>query len=133
MSALIWHPDALADIARLYDFLATTNPDAARRCARTLIEAADRINRQPDIGWRRAEFREWPARFGQSAYVIRYVILAEGEVLIVRIWHGRETIPTVIKNDRWFESWFGAPPPANPARDTNGLDRRKSHRSRPLV
>jgi hypothetical protein len=32
-------------------------------------------------------------------------------------------IPTVMKNDRWYESWFGAPPPANPARDTNGLDR----------
>jgi hypothetical protein len=28
-------------------------------------------------------------------------------------------IPTVIKNDRWYESLFGAPPPANPARDTN--------------
>jgi hypothetical protein len=38
-----------------------------------------------------------------------------------------------MKNDRWYESWFGAPPPANPARDTNGLDRCKSHRSRPLV
>ncbi len=31
-----------------------------------------------------------------------------------------------MKNDRWYESWFGAPPPANPARDTNGLDRWKS-------
>ena len=27
-------------------------------------------------------------------------------------------IPPVMKNDRWYESLFGAPPPANPARDT---------------
>jgi hypothetical protein len=32
-------------------------------------------------------------------------------------------IPTVIKNDRWYESLFGAPPPTNPARDTNGRNR----------
>jgi hypothetical protein len=38
-----------------------------------------------------------------------------------------------MKNDRWYESLFGAPPPTNPARDINGLDRWKSHRSRPLV
>ncbi len=38
-----------------------------------------------------------------------------------------------MQNDRWYGSWFGAPPQAFPARDTNGLDRWKVHRSRPLV
>ncbi len=38
-----------------------------------------------------------------------------------------------MKNDRWYEPWFGAPPQAFPACDTNGLDRWKRHRSRPLV
>jgi len=33
MSALIWHPDALDDIARLYDFLAPSSPMAARQSA----------------------------------------------------------------------------------------------------
>src|ERR1700674_606658 len=42
-------------------------------------------------------------------------------------------IPTVIKNDRWYESLFGAPPPANPARDTNRRNRWKSQRFRRLV
>src|SRR5271168_1497740 len=42
-------------------------------------------------------------------------------------------IPTVIKNDRWHESLFGAPPPANPARDTNRRNRWKSQRFRRLV
>jgi hypothetical protein len=31
-------------------------------------------------------------------------------------------IPKVMKNDHWNESLFGAPPPANPARDTIGDD-----------
>jgi hypothetical protein len=42
-------------------------------------------------------------------------------------------IPTAIKNDRWYESFFGAPPPANPARDTNRRNRWKSQRFRRLV
>jgi hypothetical protein len=45
------------------------------------------------------------------------------------------SLPTVIKNDRWYVSLFGAPPPTNPAtgtrlraeswaaRDTNALRR----------
>jgi hypothetical protein len=42
-------------------------------------------------------------------------------------------IPTVIKNDGWYESLFGAPPPANPARNTNRRKRWKSQRFRRLV
>jgi hypothetical protein len=42
-------------------------------------------------------------------------------------WHfGPYLIPPVIKNDRWYEPLFGAPPPANPARDTNRRNRWKS-------
>ncbi|WP_264714089.1 hypothetical protein [Limobrevibacterium gyesilva] len=29
-------------------------------------------------------------------------------------------IPAAMKNGRWYESLFCAPPPTNPARDTNG-------------
>src|SRR5580658_4138049 len=46
-------------------------------------------------------------------------------------------MPTVIKNDRWHESDFGAPPPllrlGNPARDTDRRNRRKRLRFRQLV
>ncbi len=63
--------------------------------------------------------------------VLPLAIMVHGFVRFT--WSIRQLIPTVMKNDRWYESWFGAPPPANPARNTNGLDRWKSHRSRPLV
>jgi hypothetical protein len=42
-------------------------------------------------------------------------------------------IPPVIKNDRWYASLFGAPPPANPAHDTNRRNRSKNQRFRRLV
>ena len=41
--------------------------------------------------------------------------------------------PTVMKNDRWCKSLFGAPPPANPARDTSRRNRWKSQRFGRLV
>src|SRR5580658_6812889 len=46
-------------------------------------------------------------------------------------------MPTVIKNDRWHESLFYAPPPllplGNPARDADRRNCRKSQRFRRLV
>ncbi|MHA4868855.1 type II toxin-antitoxin system RelE/ParE family toxin [Duganella sp. PWIR1] len=90
MPALIWHPDALADVARLHQFLAQSSPAAARRGAAAIIETANKIIKNPRLGAPRAEFREWPAKFGKRAYVLRYFILANGDVLIIRVWHSRE-------------------------------------------
>jgi len=47
MPALIWHPDALGDVARLYDFLAPYSPVAAQRAAAVILEAADQIAENP--------------------------------------------------------------------------------------
>lgn len=90
MPALIWHPDALDDVARLYDFLAPVSASVARRAALVIQDAADRIVDNPGVGTPRAEFREWFAPFGRSAYVLRYYVLPTGEVLITRVWHSRE-------------------------------------------
>lgn len=90
MPALIWHPDALDDIARLYDFLYLASPSAARRAASCILQGAEKILRHPGIGTPHAEFREWPEKFGKSAYVLRYLAMPAGEILIVRIWHSRE-------------------------------------------
>jgi len=90
MPALIWHPVALADVARLYDFLAPVSPSAAQRAASIIRDAANQIAGNPTIGAPRAEFREWPAKFGRSAHIPRYHILPSGEALLTRIWHSRE-------------------------------------------
>lgn len=50
MPSLIWHPDALDDVARLYDFLAPTSLSAAQRAASVISDAADQIAKNPRIG-----------------------------------------------------------------------------------
>lgn len=93
MPALIWHPDALADVARLHQFLSQSSPAAARRGATAIIKTANKIIKNPHLGAPRAEFREWPAKFGKRAYILRYFILANRDVLITRVWHSREQRP----------------------------------------
>ncbi|MTV38976.1 type II toxin-antitoxin system RelE/ParE family toxin [Duganella radicis] len=90
---MTWHPDALADVARLHQFLSQSSPAAARRGAAAIIKAANKIIRTPHLGTPCAEFREWPAKFGKRAYVLRYFILDNGDVLITRVWHSREQKP----------------------------------------
>jgi toxin ParE1/3/4 len=94
MPEVIWHQDALADIGRLYDFLAPMSPAAATRAAAVILEAGDRIAEHPGIGVPRGEFRDWRAKFGNSAYVLRYAVLQNNQVLILRIWHSRELRPS---------------------------------------
>jgi plasmid stabilization system protein ParE len=93
MPTLIWHPDALDDIARLYDFLAPVSPVAASRAALVIRDAANEISDNPGIGTPRAEFREWPAKFGRSSYVLRYILVPTDIILITRVWHSRELRP----------------------------------------
>jgi plasmid stabilization system protein ParE len=90
MPTLIWHPEALADVARLHQFLAYRSPSAARRGAAAIISTANKIIKNPLLGTPRAEFREWPAKFGKHAYVLRYFVLDNGDVLVTRVWHSRE-------------------------------------------
>jgi toxin ParE1/3/4 len=66
----------------------------ARRAASVIAEAADQVAENPMIGAPRAEFREWPARFGRSSYILRYIILDGDEVLMTRVWHSRELRPS---------------------------------------
>ena len=82
MPELIWHPDALVDIAKLDDFLAPTIPAAARQAAKAILDAADKIASNSGIGTPHAEFRAWPAKFERSAYVLRYFILQTGDILV---------------------------------------------------
>jgi hypothetical protein len=38
-----------------------------------------------------ADIRQIVVRFGASGYIVRYAALAEtGDILVTRIWHGRE-------------------------------------------
>jgi plasmid stabilization system protein ParE len=84
---------AAFDLHRLRASLAETNPRAAQRAAAALAKAIQSLELFPDRGHpsKLAGMRELIVPFGRSAYVVRYGHFAEAhEVVIVRIWHGRE-------------------------------------------
>jgi len=90
---LIWSPEALSDVQRLYRFLAEKNPDAARRAASTIRDGMQIVAGHPEVG-RPAddmdpEFREWPISFGASGYVALYR-LEKDVALVVAVRHQKE-------------------------------------------
>ena len=86
------------DLDRLEGFLQPRNPQASRKAVRAIISAIDLLSNQPYLGRvldeHDEDFREWYAPFGSSSYVIRYKVdTNNSEIIITRIWHGRENRP----------------------------------------
>jgi plasmid stabilization system protein ParE len=93
MARLIWTPPALHDIARLHRFLASKNPDPARRAVRAIRQGVKTLAIHPEIGRpvdeMPPEFRERFVPFGQSGYLALYRY--DGKtVAILAVRHGRE-------------------------------------------
>ena len=84
--------DAVDDIERLRSFLDQSNPDAARRALALVWSAIERLHEFPDLGTptKDADIRQIVVRFGASGYIVRYAALEDKDILITRIWHGRE-------------------------------------------
>jgi plasmid stabilization system protein ParE len=89
---VVLSPHALADLDRLKNFLSDKNPPAADRMMVALIEAIDSLVHFPGRGRPGGEkaLRELVVPFGSGAYVVRYAALSGDEIVIIRIWHGRE-------------------------------------------
>jgi len=74
-------------------FLDQKNPDAARRALAAIWTAIDRLTEFPDLGMptEDSDIHQIVVRFGSSGYIVRYAALSGDEnILITRIWHGRE-------------------------------------------
>jgi plasmid stabilization system protein ParE len=84
------------DVERLRAFLDQNNPGAAQRALAAIWTAIERLQEFPDLGMPTvdSEIRQIVVRFGASGYIIRYAVLPEdGNILITRLWHGREARP----------------------------------------
>ena len=89
---LVWLPEAKEDIERLHNFLAEKDPVAAIRAVQLILRGAERLEKLPELGRVMpdgTQRREYFVPFGASAYVLRYRLAAK-EVVIIRVWHGRE-------------------------------------------
>ncbi|MCB1675452.1 MAG: type II toxin-antitoxin system RelE/ParE family toxin [Halioglobus sp.] len=89
MSRLIWSPPALADVQRLYRFLAIKDEDAARRAIKTIRAGVKILALQPQAGRPVDDmdpaFREWLIDFGSGGYIVLYRLEgATATVLAVR-------------------------------------------------
>lgn len=86
-------PAAVEDIERLRNFLEAANPDAARRALSLIWTAIERLPEFPTLGMltEDRDIRQIVVRFGSSGYIVRYAVIPEsGDILITRLWHGRE-------------------------------------------
>ena len=94
---ILLSPDAVEDVERLRLFLDQHSPVAAQRALASIWRAIERLEEFPNLGMQTedAELRQIVVRFGASGYIVRYAVLAEAQdILITRIWHGREARKT---------------------------------------
>jgi plasmid stabilization system protein ParE len=87
---LKWTSKALADLARLYEFLAPVNKQAAAHTVQSLTAAPARLMEQPRLGEKLDEFEPREVRrIRIGHYEMRYE-LQESTIYVLRIWHTRE-------------------------------------------
>lgn len=93
MLELIWTPEALRDVQRLYRFLSDKNPAAASRAVGAIRQTMNLVAAQPGIGRSvdkmEPEFREWLIPFGDSGYVALYRFDG-ARAVVLAIRHQRE-------------------------------------------
>lgn len=93
MPRLIWTPSALADVQRLYRFLAPKKAEAAQRAVKAIRAGVRILAYQPSIGRpvedMEPEFREWLIDFGDSGYVALYRF-DEENIAILAVRHQKE-------------------------------------------
>lgn len=93
MAQLIWSPQALLDVQRLYRLLALKNQDAAKRAVTVIRQDVKVLSLQPGMGRPDPdmddEFRDWIIDFGDSGYVARYRLDAQ-YVIILAVRHQKE-------------------------------------------
>lgn len=93
MPHLIWTPEALRDVRRLYQFLAPKNRLAAERAIQAIRTQVQVIGEHPAVG-RPVEgmdpvFREWLVAFGDSGYLVLYHYDGQSAAILA-IRHQRE-------------------------------------------
>jgi plasmid stabilization system protein ParE len=92
MAAVAYNPQALADLDRLFDFIAVENPIAAGAAGAVILEAIGILERHPLIGRPvRGNLRELVISHGRAGYVALYRVSARADsVEVLAIRHQRE-------------------------------------------
>jgi plasmid stabilization system protein ParE len=95
MSGFVLHPEALADLEEIWEFIAADNLAAADRILDQIWEAMQSLATFPRMGHIRADLTSRPLRFHPVRdYLIAYAP-DEKPLLVIAILHGRRN-PRVI-------------------------------------
>jgi plasmid stabilization system protein ParE len=93
MPSVKYSAQAIADLKRLHDFLATQDGDVARRAIFVIRDALNKIAFMPER-FRPVEgkmyHREAIVDFGNSGYIALFRHMPNGDIVIARIKHQRE-------------------------------------------
>ena len=89
---LIYSQEAVADLTRLRDFIATNDPSAASRIAADLVTRIDGLCAFPEIGRSvsQAPVPDSIRDFVFGKYIVRYAVHGSS-LVILRMWHHYET------------------------------------------
>ena len=95
MSGLVLHPEALADLDEIWEFISADNLDAADRVVDEIHLAMQSLANFPRIGHSRGDLTSQPLRFHPVRdYLIAYAP-DEKPLVILAVLHGRRN-PRVI-------------------------------------
>ena len=87
---LKWTSKAVADLARLYQFLAPMNKPAAARAVQALTKAPITLLTNPRLGEQLFQFEPREVRrILVGKYEVRYEI-QNSSIYVLRLWHTRE-------------------------------------------
>ena len=92
MTYVAYSARALADLDRLFDFLAATDPAAAVDAAKVIVDAVRILERHRHIGRPvRGRLRELVISHGRTGYVALYRVALRGErIEVLAVRHQRE-------------------------------------------
>ncbi|MES2970837.1 MAG: type II toxin-antitoxin system RelE/ParE family toxin [Patescibacteria group bacterium] len=91
---LRWLPEAVSGVERLYAFLNGKSPASANRAAETILRGVELLKTTPRLGRPMPDEtgrRELFMAYGAGAYVLRYMYADGDTVVIIRVWHSRES------------------------------------------
>ena len=88
-------PEAAQDIREIWAYIAADSIKAARRVRLQILDACQRVARNPGIGHSREDLTDKPVLFWPTgSYLIVYA--ARKPVEIVRVLHGARDIPSLL-------------------------------------
>jgi plasmid stabilization system protein ParE len=92
LTAVFYSARALADLDRLFDFLAAIEPSAAVDAAEVIVDAIRGLKRHPHIGRPvRGRLRELVISYGRTGYVALYRVSPRRDrIEVLAIRHQRE-------------------------------------------